>query len=45
MTAVAQLKLVSSPHGTMLGFVAYNPDDEARMAIAVCLRAALRRKA
>jgi hypothetical protein len=44
MTAVAQLKLVSSPHGTMLGFVAYNPDNEARMALAVCLRAALRGK-
>ena len=44
MTAVAQTKLASPHHGTMLAFVAYIPDTEAYMALAVCLRAALPRK-
>jgi hypothetical protein len=44
MTAVAQVKLASSPHGTMLALVAYTPDNEACVALAVCLRAALRGK-
>ena len=41
MTAVAQTKLASPPHGTMSAFVAYTSDTEATKALAVCLRAAL----
>jgi len=41
MTAVAQTKLASPHHGTMLADVAYTPDIEACMALAVCSRAAL----
>jgi hypothetical protein len=41
MTAVAQTKLATPHHGTMLAFVAYTSDTEACMALAVCLRAAL----
>jgi hypothetical protein len=41
MTAVARTKLASPDHGTMLAFVAYTPDIEACMALAVCLQAAL----
>jgi hypothetical protein len=41
MTAVAQTKLASPHHGTMLAFAAYTPDIEACMALAVCLRATL----
>jgi hypothetical protein len=40
MTAVAQTKLASPPHGTMLASGAYTPDIEACMALAVCSRAA-----
>jgi hypothetical protein len=41
MTAVAQTKLASPRYGTMLVFVAYTPDIEACVALAVCLRATL----
>jgi hypothetical protein len=41
MTAVAQTKLASPHLGTMLVFVAYTPDIEACVALAVRLRATL----
>jgi len=41
MTVVALTKLASPHRGTMLGFLAYTPDIEACMALAVCLPAAL----
>ncbi len=37
MTAVAQTKLASSHHGTMLAFVAYIPDRQGFKALAVWL--------
>jgi hypothetical protein len=41
MTAMAQTKLASPHRGTMLALLAYTPDIEAFMALAVCLQAAL----
>jgi len=41
MTAVARTRLASPSHGTMLTLVAYTPDIEACMALAVCVLAAL----
>jgi len=41
MTAVAWIGLASPYHGTMLMFVAYTPDIEGFMALAVWSQAAL----
>ncbi len=41
MTAVARTQLASPYCGTMSVFVAYTPDIEACMALAVWLRAAV----
>jgi hypothetical protein len=41
MTAVARTQLASPYCGTMSVFVAYIPDIEAFMALAVCPRATL----
>jgi len=40
MTAVAQTKLASPSHGTMLAFAAYTLGIEACTALAVCFWAA-----
>ena len=44
MTVVAQEKLASPGHGTMLTFAAYTPSREGFVAPAVCLQVAAARK-